>query len=227
MLKKVMDGIARASERTKALSRAGLCFIKKRLTGGKAGGYIALAALLAMLGAGTYAFRSGGAATKSEPIQPQRAALAMQNVIPAPEPTPEPELWDWPVAGEILGAYSEAPVWSDTLEQWQSHTAIDIAASPGEAVYACREGVVSDAWNDRLWGNVIVLDHGDGWQSMYAGLNTLNLVCVGESVAKGDIISAVAPGVPCESELAPHIHFTLTKDGDPVDLRTVMKENTL
>ena len=52
----------------------------------------------------------------------------------------------------------DAPVWSETLGQWQTHPALDIAGSPGEAVYACREGVVSEAWSDRLWGNVVVID---------------------------------------------------------------------
>ena len=41
---------------------------------------------------------------------------------------------------EILAEYApDAPVWSETLGQWQTHPALDIAGSPGEAVYACRD----------------------------------------------------------------------------------------
>ncbi len=210
-------------ERVGRLTKRAFDFVTAHIPRSRAGGYVALAALLALLGAGTYALRSDGAASRQEDMPTPRAALAVQNPAPSPQPTPEPETWTLPVTGEILAAYSDAPVWSDTLDQWQTHAAMDIAAAPGEAVYACRDGVVSDAWSDRLWGNVIVLDHGDGWQSMYAGLNTLNLVRVGDSVAMGDIISAAAPSVPCEDELPAHVHFALTKDGSAIDPEKLLK----
>ncbi|MBR1820842.1 MAG: M23 family metallopeptidase, partial [Clostridia bacterium] len=127
--------------------------------------------------------------------------------------------------GEIVGAYSpELPVWSGTLSQWQTHPALDIAGTPGEAVYACRDGVVSDAWHDRLWGNVIVIDHADGYQSTYAGLNTLNLAEVGQAVAAGDVISAVGPSLPCEADQPAHIHFQLTWNGEPADFEALVKQ---
>ena len=220
-VKRVAHVFRLALERARCALKAGYDFIRARVAVGRAGGYVALAALIALLGAGTYALRSDVTAAEPEPVQPPRAALAVQNAAPTPRPSAEPELWGWPVEGEILSAYSDAPVWSQTLGQWETHPALDIAAAPGEAVYACRDGVVSDAWRDRLWGNVIVLDHGDGWQSTCAGLNTLNLVSVGDSVAKGDVISAAAPSLPCESDLPAHIHFMMTKDGvevDPMDV---------
>ena len=217
MLHETAKRIRRVAERSGEALKQGHALITALLPSGRAGSYIALAALLALLGAGTYALRTGGTDVSLEPVQPPRAALAVQNPVPTPQPSPEPEIWAWPVEGEVLAAYSDAPVWSDTLGQWQTHAAIDIAAAPGEAVYACRDGVVADAWSDRLWGNVIVLDHGDGWQSTCAGLNTLNLVAVGERVGKGVIISAAAPSVPCEADLPAHVHFTLTKEGETVD----------
>ena len=95
------------------------------------------------------------------------------------------------VGGEIVAEYSpDAPVWSETLGQWQTHPALDIAGSPGEAVYACRDGVVSEAWKDRLWGNVILVEHDDGYQSTYAGLNTLNMVAIGDAREAWDRSSA-------------------------------------
>lgn len=180
--------------------------------------YAALALLLVALGAASHAYRS----RKTEPVtQPSaRTALSARAEVhlPTPEPTAEPAQWVWPLDGEIIGEYApDEPVWSATLEQWQTHPAIDIAGSPGEAVYACRDGVIADAWCDRLWGNVIAIDHSGGWQSKCCGLNTLNLVEVGQEVKAGDVISAVAPSVPCEADLPAHIHFEVTKDGEAVE----------
>lgn len=193
---------------------------------GRIGWYAALALLLALLGGGSYAYRNRGRTEAKAPVEPPAAISAQAPIFqPTPEPTPEPILWQWPLEGEIVGTYSpEEPVWSSTMQQWQTHAALDIAGSPGEAVYACREGTVLDAWSDRLWGNVIVLDHGDGYQSTYAGLNTLNMVAVGGAVAAGQVIGSVGQSAACEAEEGWHLHFELTLDGAPVDFAALMDE---
>lgn len=181
--------------------------------------YAGLAALLTALGLASHAYRARLARPEETP--PVRQALSARAgiALPTPEPTPEPILWVLPLSGETVGDYApDSPVWSGTLMQWQTHPALDIAGSPGEAVYACRDGVVADAYRDRLWGNVIVLEHDEGYVSTYRGLNTLNLVQVGQAVAAGEVISAVAPSVPCEADLPAHLHFELTRDGEPADL---------
>ena len=185
--------------------------------------YAGLAMLLAALGLGSYAWRTKGKSGNAVPSTPPRAAAAM--LVPTLEPasTPEPEYWTWPLEGECLADYSpDAPVWSETLGQWQTHPGLDIAGSPGEAVYACRDGVVSEAWNDRLWGNVVVIRHDEGYESTYAGLNTLELVSEGDAVKAGQIIGSVGQSATCEAERGWHLHFELTKDGEPVDLKMLM-----
>ena len=74
---------------------------------------------------------------------------------------------------------------------------------------------MADAWSDRLWGNVIVLEHEDGYSSVYAGLNTLKLVSVGDALTTGQIISAVGQSAACEADLPWHLHFELKQDGCP------------
>ena len=180
--------------------------------------YAGLALLLVALAAASHAYRNRSAAPMAQPSARTALSAKAEVHLPTPEPTEAPTQWVWPIEGEIVGEYApDEPVWSATLEQWQTHPALDIAGSPGEAVYACRDGEVADAWCDRLWGNVIAIDHGDGWQSRYCGLNTLNLVEVGQAVKAGDVISAVAPSVPCEADLPAHIHFELTKDGEAAE----------
>ena len=132
----------------------------------------------------------------------------------------------WPLEGEIVNGYSpEKLVWSETMGQWQTHAALDIAGSPGEAVYACRDGVVADAWRDRLWGNVIVIDHDDGYRSTYAGLNTLNLVSPGDTVQGGQALGAVGETAVCEAESGWHLHFALEKAGKSVDFQALLSDN--
>lgn len=191
---------------------------------GKVGGYAALALLLVILGVASSAYRSRHHAQEAEAPSARAAISARAEAAwPTPAPTPEPIQWVWPIEGEIVGAYSpDAPVWSRTLEQWQTHPALDLAGVPGEAVYACRDGVIADAWTDRVWGNAIAIDHADGYRSFYAGLNTIRLVDVGATVSAGDVISAVGPSLPCEADLPAHIHFELTRDGAPVDFEAMM-----
>ena len=191
----------------------------------RAGYYMGLALLLALLGLGSHAWRMRGQSREEASMTQPRAAMAVgvATLAPAPSATPEPVLWVWPLEGEILAEYApDAPVWSETLGQWQTHPALDIAGSPGEAVYACRDGVVSEVWNDRLWGNVIVIEHDDGYRSTCAGLNTLNMVEEGDAVGMGQVIGSVGQSACCEAERGWHLHFELTRDGVPVDFMALV-----
>ena len=184
------------------------------------GYYAGLALLLALLGIGSYAWRTRGYTRGATPEEPPRAAavLSVPTREPTPSATPEPPRWVWPLEGDILAGYSpEAPVWSETLGQWQTHPALDIAGSPGEAVYACRDGVVTEAWSDRLWGNAVVIEHDGGYRSTYAGLNTLEMVAEGDAVKAGEIIGSVGQSAACEAERGWHLHFELTRNGESVD----------
>lgn len=194
--------------------------LKSKEKRARMGYYMGLALLLTLLGLGSHAWRVRERARVDAPTEQPRAAMAMRapTRAPAPAATPEPVRWVWPLEGEVVAGYSpEEPVWSETLGQWQTHPGLDIAGSPGEAVYACRDGVVSEAWSDRLWGNVIVIAHDDGYRSTCAGLNTLELVKEGDAVEAGQVIGSVGQSAACEGELGWHLHFELTKDGQPAD----------
>ncbi|HET7143510.1 MAG TPA: M23 family metallopeptidase [Anaerolineales bacterium] len=87
-----------------------------------------------------------------------------------------------------------------------NHNGIDLAGNLGEAVYAADAGVIVYAgWNDYGYGNMIMIDHGYGFQSLYAHLSALNVVC-GQSVGQGQEIGAV--GSTGRSSGA-HLHFEL------------------
>ena len=197
--------------------------------------YAALALVLTALGLMSHGWRARsqtrreGEALQSESSLAAMAGAASEPVdaltnLPTPAPTPEPLSFQWPVPGEVIGEYApEALTWSDTMGQWQTHPAIDIAAGAGESVCACAEGVVLDAWKDPLWGMVIQIDHGEGYVSTYANLSTLKLVKPGDAVEAGQTISAVGSSAACEAGLPWHLHFCLERDGKSVDFEKIVR----
>ena len=203
---------------------------------GPAAWYAGLAVLLFALGMASYGWRNRSAvrferlaqeAVTDGPVAAMAAASPAPvnplTALPTPKPTREPLIFQWPVNGEIIGAYApETMVWSQTLSQWQTHPALDIAAGAGEAVCACADGTVAEVWEDALWGKSIRIEHADGYASLYANLSTLKLVSVGDAVRAGQTISAVGRSAGAESELPWHLHFALEKDGKSVDFEKIM-----
>ena len=197
-----------------------------RLVWSAAGYYVALALLLILLGSAAYAYRQrprqnvrAALPTALPPIEdPGTPAWSGEALFPTPtpEPTPRPFALNKPVPGEVLQDYSgDAPLWSATLGQWQTHRAVDFQAELGEAVCAAEAGVVAGAYRDPLLGNVVELQHENGWVTRYASLNTMALVEIGQSVQKGDIIGAAGDSAAAEADLGAHVHFELLIDGVP------------
>lgn len=90
------------------------------------------------------------------------------------------------------------------------HPGLDLGAPPGAPVYAADAGVVVFSnWSDIGYGNVIVIDHGNGFQTLYAHLSQVGAAC-GVPVAAGDLIGlAGATG----NVFGPHLHFELRVPG--------------
>ena len=102
----------------------------------------------------------------------------------------------WPSQNHYLSGYDYSAI----------HRGIDIAGNSGEAVWAVDAGVIVYAgWNEWGYGNMIMIDHGNGWQSLYAHLSSIKVVC-GQSVDQGTIIGAI--GSTGHSS-GPHLHFEL------------------
>ena len=224
---RALEAARRLDARVRRATRGAGRFIRQSINRerlGRWGFYLGLAALMVLLGLGSQGYRRRFERAQAVETPAPQAAMAV--VTPTPEETPEPRRFVWPVAGEVIRAFSgDTLAWSGALGQWQTHPAVDIAASPGEAVCACADGVVADLWEDALWGNVIAIDHGDGLESIYANLNTLALVRVGDRVAAGQVISSAGRSAACESDLPWHLHFALERDGERVDFEKFMRKN--
>ncbi len=89
---------------------------------------------------------------------------------------------------------------------WSGHLAIDIAIGIGTPVVATDGGVVVfNGWSPAGYGNMVMVDHGNGFQSLYAHL-TAGLVRCGQSVGRGQTIGT---GGSTGNSTGPHLHFEI------------------
>lgn len=93
------------------------------------------------------------------------------------------------------------------------HIGLDIAAALHDPIFATADGVVSFAGAHGGYGNLVVIDHADGWQSWYGHLSSISVV-VGQQVRQGEIIGAAGS---TGYSSGPHLHFELRHNGVPVD----------
>lgn len=101
-----------------------------------------------------------------------------------------------------------------------NHSGIDLDGDEGDPVYAIDNGVVVYAgWNKWGYGNVIVINHGNGWQSLYAHLSGIYVGC-GASVWQTNVIGAV--GNTGRSS-GPHLHFEMMYEGVRVDPKDYLR----
>ncbi len=156
----------------------------------------------------------------AEPSAPVESAVTItlprvESVDLAPAP---PALVVDPLVGETVAAFSmDELVYSETMGDWRTHDGVDIAAEAGTQVFAACAGTVIDVRDDDLMGTTVVLSHDDGFDTIYANLQTEPTVEVGDLVAAGQVIGSVGHTALGEASEPSHLHFGVTKDGEFVD----------
>ena len=93
------------------------------------------------------------------------------------------------------------------------HTGVDISLSLGTPLHATADGVVSFADRSGGNGNIVVLEHGHGYSTVYAH-NTKNLVHSGQTVKRGDVIAySGSTGI----STGPHLHYEVWINGKSIN----------
>lgn len=100
------------------------------------------------------------------------------------------------------------------------HPAVDIASSTGTPVSAAADGTVLQVDHDADYGIYVLLDHGDGYTTLYAHLGGSG-VRVGDRVIQGRQIGVIGD---TGKSTGPHLHFEVRKDGEPISPFTLMAE---
>jgi murein DD-endopeptidase MepM/ murein hydrolase activator NlpD len=116
----------------------------------------------------------------------------------------------WPTTAHFLSGYHFTGI----------HPAIDIGGALGNAIYAADSGVIVYAgWSNYGYGNLLVIDHGNGWQTAYAHLSVIKVSC-GQSVTRGSMIAAMGS---TGNSSGPHLHFEMSINGVKVNAMDYVK----
>ncbi len=120
-----------------------------------------------------------------------------------------------PINGFITQNFIDDPIYPE-----RSHHGIDIAGKLGVPIASAGNGKVIFAGWTEYFGNTIIIAHPGGWITLY-GHNQTNLITTGAAVKRGETIALL--GSTGKSS-APHLHFEIYKDGEPVDPTRILKE---
>ena len=126
-------------------------------------------------------------------------------------PTP-PDLWPLTEEGFVT---------QGLLAQEQGdHPGLDIAVPTDSYIRAAGGGTVVDVGEDDVYGRFVVLDHGDGYTSVY-GHASLTMVTRGQQVRQSEVIALSGS---TGRSTAPHLHFEILLDGEAIDPLTLVSQ---
>ena len=103
--------------------------------------------------------------------------------------------------------------WHPTQGYYNFHSGVDLAAGYGQSIYAAKSGTVTTATYSNVYGYYVVINHGDGYSTLY-GHMTNYIVSPGQSVSAGQTIGyAGSTGW----STGPHLHYTVYYNGNTVN----------
>ncbi len=125
----------------------------------------------------------------------------------ATQPAARSGRFAWPVTGSVIAGFN-APL------AGKPNQGINISAPAGTPIKAAGQGVVAYAGNElRGYGNLVLIQHGDGLVTAYAHAASLS-VKKGDQVSAGQTIGTVGQTGAVD---APQLHFEVRKNSSPVD----------
>lgn len=145
-----------------------------------------------------------------------------ENVVKQPEVKKEEKVPDptfiKPVEGEISVEFAkDTLIYSNTLKEWVTHMGVDIKADKATVVKASAEGTVKSIKNDPRYGITVVVEHVNGFKTIYSNLLTAEFVSEGENVKKGQTLGTVGNTATFEIADASHLHFEMQKNDTNLD----------
>ncbi|MGB9867816.1 MAG: M23 family metallopeptidase [Bacillota bacterium] len=122
----------------------------------------------------------------------------------------------WPVDGAVTSVFG----WrvEPAGRGQQLHQGIDISAEMGAPIRCAADGVVIVVRESPSYGKMLEIDHGSGWQTLYAHCSEI-IVKPGESVKQGQLVARVGQ---TGDATAPHLHFEVKRNGQQVDPLVVL-----
>jgi len=131
-----------------------------------------------------------------------------------------PAIFRKPLNGFISKKHNpDVPEYSVAMNDYRTHTGIDIDAEIGAHVKAVAAGVISEIKDDPLMGKTVVISHAGGITSVYMNLQSAvpQNITAGAEINAGDVIGGVGQTSLIEMADVPHLHFEMRLDGVNVD----------
>ena len=130
-----------------------------------------------------------------------------------------------PVSGEIIKDFAmDTLIYSNTLEEWTTHSGIDIRADKTTVVVSAESGTIESIKTDPRYGLTVTIIHDNGFKTIYSNLLTTEFVTEGERVEKGQTIGTVGETSSFEIADESHLHFEMYKDGVAVNPTIYLKD---
>lgn len=100
------------------------------------------------------------------------------------------------------------------------HTGTDMACPTGTPIYAAMSGTIATAGVSRIYGNYVIIEHGNGYQTLYAHMSKI-IATKGQWVSQGTKIGLVGS---TGYSTGPHLHFTVYKNGKMINPMTILNK---
>jgi murein DD-endopeptidase MepM/ murein hydrolase activator NlpD len=108
----------------------------------------------------------------------------------------------------------------ETDKEEGAHPGLDIAIPTDSYVRAAGAGTVVEVGEDEVYGRFVIVDHGDGYTSLYAHASS-HLVTLGQVVRRNEVIALSGS---TGHSTAPHLHFEILLNGEAVDPLTMVQQ---
>lgn len=162
--------------------------------------------------------------TSNTTIKEESKSVNTEENVAKKETKKSDPVFSMPVEGDVIKEYAKDKlVYSDTLKEWVTHAGIDIKADKTTIVKASEEGKIKSIKNDPRYGLTVVIEHTNGFESVYSNLLTAEFITVGEEVKQGQTIATVGNTARFEIADETHLHFEIKQNGENVDPNIYLK----
>lgn len=145
---------------------------------------------------------------------------------PTDDPKPDEKLtFTLPVANVVTNMEFSMDnlVFHKTLNNWQVHRGLDFLTETSESVFAIADGTIAEVTSNDGVGGMIVINHAEGYVSVYKSLDKASLnLKAGDKVKKGDEIGKTSTSMILEVNEGNHLHLEVKKDGNLIDPATLL-----
>ncbi len=119
-------------------------------------------------------------------------------------------IFTWPLPGHTRVSSDYVYRLHPTLKVYKWHTGIDLLAPKGTKIIAAADGKVIFSGKNRAYGNMVIIDHGDGLSSLYGHMSAITMKTVGQQVSAGDEVGKVGT---TGYSTGNHLHFETRING--------------